>query len=260
MRIDHRHIRSSGWFKYFYESDETDEENANELGNYNFAESRIFQVFQLIRNNNFEIDFFLKVYREQMAKLTRERRGRDKARPAVTPKNEYEFYSESQKIKETTRSHQIKHNLVESELYSLKNSTQSFFEKMGHNKRPLSKEQKLCLRKEISREFLLSEVEQPNVFTILNQMVTFTRLRFDDFGSGEGFSNSTVSKFREPEELSRETFLLNKNDELVLRVLERMVEAGFPLKQVEESVRKKRLDAAWASFRLLAQSLSTASN
>lgn len=186
---------------------------------------------------------------------------KQKERAGVTPKNEYEFYNEGQKIQETTRKNQIKHNLVESELYSLKNSTQSFFEKIGHNKFPLSKEQKQCLRKEISREFLLSEVDQPNVFTILNQMVTFTRLRFDQFRSGEGFSNSTVSKYcREPEELSRETFLLDKKDELVLRVLEKMVRAGFPLKQVQDSVRKKKLDAAWATFRLLAQSLSTPSN
>ena len=142
--------------------------------------------------------------------------------------------------------------------YSLENSTQSFFEKIGKNKLPLNSEQKHCLRKEISNEFLLSDVET-GAYTILNQMISFTRRKFDEFKSGEAISNSTVSKFaklKEPEDFSLEQFVLEKNDKLVLKVLEQMVESGFPLKQIQESLKKKKLDCVWATFQLLTQKLN----
>lgn len=256
QRIDHAYIQNCSWFKFFYESDITDECPDSDLRSYDFSNPRIFMFFQLLRDNNFEADFFLKVYEQQIKKCQSKRKDAEQIRP-VTPKGEYEFYNQQKKIKETTKKHQIKHQIVESELYSLENSTQSFYEKFGRNKLTLNSEQKHCLRRELSNEFLLSDVETPGAFTILNQMVTFTRLKFDQFRSGDVISHSTVSKFgthaRDP---FSQRFLLDKSDKVILRVLEKMCAAGFPLKQIQLSVRKKKLDAAWATFRMLAQSLS----
>ena len=254
QRIGHSYIKNSKWFKFFYESDATDEYSDLDLRNYDFSNPRIFKFFQLIRENHFDVDFFLKIYDQQIKK---KKKGLSKN---VTPKNEYEFYrSNQQKIKETTKQNEIKHNIVESEIYSLENSTQSFFEKFGRNKFYLNSEQKNFLRKEISNEFLLSDVENPGAYSILNQMITFTRLKFDQFKSGEVISNSTVSKFcnlKEHADSFESRFILSKSDKLVLRVLEKMILAGFPLKQIQDSIRKKRLDASNATFKLLAQSLS----
>jgi hypothetical protein len=257
-RIDHNYIKNSKWFKYFYESDATDEYCDLDLNNYNFSKTKIFQLFHILKENCFEVDFFLKIYNQQIKKYST---GKTKSMSKnVTPNNEYEYFEKNavQKISETTSKNKIKHNIVESEIYSLENSTQSFFEKIGRNKLPLNSEQKHCLRREISNEFLLSDIENPDAYTILNQMITFTRLKFDEFRSGEAISDSTVSKFcKEPLEGLKEKFVLTKSDQLILRVLEKMIEAGFPLKQIQESIKKKKLDAACATFRLLAQSLST---
>lgn len=223
-------------------------------------ETKIFDFFKLISENHFEIDFFLKIYEQQLKKSVK-RKKENNITNNVTPKNEYEFYecNQQNKIKETTKINSIKHNIVESEIYSLGNSTQSFFEKIGKNKLPLNCEQKHVLRREISNEFLLSDVENMSAYTILNQMISFTRRKFDQFKSGEAISNSTVSKFcntKEPTDILLEKLDLGKSDKLVLKVLEIMIKAGFPLKQIRESLRKKKLDSAWATFRLLAQRLS----
>jgi hypothetical protein len=256
-RIDHNYIKSSKWFKFFYESDATDDYSELDLKNYDFTNSKAFQLFYILHENCFEVDFFLKVYSEQINKLTH---GKKKnVCKNVTPNNEYEVYNNTfQNINETTAKNKIKHNIVESEIYSLENSTQSFFEKIGKNKKPLNNEQKYYLRKEISNEYLLSDVEHPGAYTILNQMLTFTRLKFDEFRSKDNISDSTVSKFyKEPVELAKDRFILSKGDQLVLRILEKMVKIGFPLKQIQNSVKKKKLDAAYASFTLLADTLST---
>ena len=204
------------------------------------------------------MEFFLKIYSQQIKKYTH---GKNKSIcKNVTPNNEYEIYEQNplHKIKETTTSNQIKHNIVESELYSLENSTQSFFERIGRNKKPLNSEQKHSLRREISNEIILSDIEQPDAYTILNQMITLTRLKIDEFRSGEVITNSTVSKFcKEPQENLKDRFVLNKNDQLILQILEKMTASGFPLKQIQESVKKQKLDAASATFRLIAKSLSS---
>ena len=199
------------------------------------------------------MDFFLKIYSKHVQLPDK----KPSIVKHVTPLNEYELMSDNLKnIKETTTKNKIKHNIVESELYSLENSTQSFFEKIGRNRLPLSNEQKHYLSKEINNEYLLSDVENPGAYSVLNKMITFSRLKFDQFRSKDGIAESTLSKFyKEPVELAKDRFVLGVSDRVILRVLEKMVKVGFPLQQIQESVRMKKLDAAYASFRLLVNGL-----
>ena len=261
-RIDVNFIRNSKWFKYFYETDASDEDDSEDLTSYNFSDPKIFQIFSMIKENNFDIEFFLSVYQQKISSYNNKKI--DRKKKSMGAKIQYEYFEmeSGSKIKETTKEHRIVHNIVESEIYSLENSTHSISQKPKKNKIILNSEQKRLLKREMMNDLLFSETGKPCLESILNQMISLCRCKFNQTKSENTITNSTVSKFYNTGKnlTESEESPLNKNDILVLKVLEKMNEFGFRLSDIKESLQSKKLDAIRASFRLIAQQILNGPN
>ena len=216
----------------------------------------------MIKANKFEVENFLSIYNKTIKNNKFNDISHNVSRN-TNAKTQSEYFDTNPKneITKTTKENQIKHNLVESEIYSLKNSSVNFYQNNHTNKIKCSfndKARKALKKSSIACDTLLSENELLNVHGILNKMITMSRCKFETSNQKVCISNASKQTTCKKDSSKQLTdFLLSYNDQLILKVLEKMLDFGFPLEVIQDSLVKRKLDAVRGSFRLITQGLMT---
>ena len=235
-RIGLKQIKESNWFKYFYETDSSNEDQNVNILNYDFKNEKIFKIFKLIKNNNFTVKFFLKIYEEI-------------------------FYIEGNKdcsnnrlkLKEITKENEINYNFVESEIVSLDNSTQSFKKFNPKNCIKLDENKQKIILSEIKKHKINNQ-NFSGIFDLLNNLVDICKSLFHISNEFQKIESSTISKFYKKKQFN-EDFKLNKEEKIILQIFEEMESFGFKIEEIENSLCNKKLNSIRGTFRLLATKL-----
>lgn len=239
-RSGYKEIKNSKWFKYFYETDSSYEDKSNNIWNYDYSDDKIFKVFKLLKENNFKISFFLKIYDEIISKS----------------ENDHEKTICMKKISEKNK---IIYNFVESEIFSLNNSNTNMSKDIQKNTISLSQNKQNQIFSAIKKNSSFGN-KNSGFMEILTHLINICKTKFDKMNDEEERNeNSTVSQFHK-QKIYHQDFKLSNEDKLILQILEEMTDYGFHHKHIQLSLKSRKLDSIRSTFRLIASRILFNSN
>ena len=292
LRADHSRVKSSQWFRYYQESDISDEETPTSLEGYNFLQNQhVFNLFESILEQQMTVPEFFKILSEQKLEDGNMQGWVSNVQSNPKSQNRHinsEYFPEPSQVSETERG--ISPQFVESQLISLENSIRSLQEALSskskwapgkaQNGKLSSKEWKLAPNSELSRGskkpclesklmsispknrenssepiILKCQTKEQKVKQIFNQMITQSGFRKgikERFENNLNRDNLTLSKSMS----GNQKCVISKPDKLVLYVLHKMRVFGFPLKVIKKSLMARSLDCVASTFRLMSISLA----
>lgn len=231
-RSGYKEIKDSKWFKDFYETDSSYEDKSTNIWNYDYSNDRIFKVFNLLKTNNFKISFFLRIYDEIMSKSD----------------NDHDKTICMKKISEKNK---IIYNFVESEIFSLTSSNTTMNKDIQKNTIKLTQDKEDQIFSAIKKN---SAFENQNLgfMKVLAHLINICKSKFDQLDDEvERNQDLIVSKFHK-QKISNQDFKLSDEDKLILQILEEMTDYGFHHKDIQLSLKSRKLDSIRSTFRLIA--------